>query len=78
MQDLADLAQFVLRRLDSIVPQVSHNIIWHMPMRGEAQHLQRLEIFPRLTTQAGLEWNTGLNINPVLPEVAAARLREVS
>lgn len=74
--ELADLAQFILRRLDAIVPQVSHNIIWHMPRQGELQRWQRLEIFPRLTTQAGLEWNTGVHINPVLPEMAAQQLAQ--
>jgi UDPglucose--hexose-1-phosphate uridylyltransferase len=74
LHDLAAIAQFILRGLDAIVPSVSHNIIWHMPRRGEAFTWQRLEIFPRLTTQAGLEWNTGLHINPVLPEAAALHL----
>ncbi|MCC7478878.1 galactose-1-phosphate uridylyltransferase [bacterium] len=34
-----------------------------------------LEMFPRLTTSAGFEWGTGMHINPVPPEEAAAALR---
>lgn len=72
---LAASTQEVLRRLDRLAGRVSHNIIWEMPSRQEVQQLKKLVVLPRLTTQAGLEWNTGLHINPVLPEMAAHRLR---
>jgi UDPglucose--hexose-1-phosphate uridylyltransferase len=34
-----------------------------------------IEIFPRMTQIAGFEWSSGCMINPVLPEVAAAKYR---
>ncbi len=36
-----------------------------------------IEIIPRLTSQAGFEWGSGLYINPTSPEEAARYLREV-
>jgi UDPglucose--hexose-1-phosphate uridylyltransferase len=36
----------------------------------------RMEIAPRLVQPAGFEFGTGVSINPVAPEVAAAELRE--
>ena len=35
-----------------------------------------MEFIPRITTPAGFEWGCGMHINPVLPEEAAAKLRE--
>jgi UDPglucose--hexose-1-phosphate uridylyltransferase len=37
----------------------------------------RIDIAPRLTADAGLELGTGVHLNTVAPEVAAAELREV-
>jgi UDPglucose--hexose-1-phosphate uridylyltransferase len=34
-----------------------------------------LEIYPKLTTQAGFEIGSGIGINPVTPEDAATQLR---
>ena len=39
---------------------------------SEAFHWS-LDLFPRMTQLAGFEWNSGCMINPVLPEVAAAK-----
>ena len=36
----------------------------------------RIDIVPRLTTPAGLEMGTGVHLNVVAPEQAAAELRE--
>ncbi len=44
--------------------------------RGMVHYHWHFEIMPRLTNLAGFEWGTGFYINPVLPEYAAARLRE--
>lgn len=44
--------------------------------RGVEQFCWRIDIAPRLTHLAGLELATGLNLNIVAPEHAAARLRE--
>jgi len=44
---------------------------------GEPHFHWYLEILPRLTTRAGFEIGTGMNINVVVPEDAASQLREV-
>jgi UDPglucose--hexose-1-phosphate uridylyltransferase len=48
--------------------------------RGEEdkEHFQwHIRILPRLSTPAGFELGSGMSINTVLPEEAAAFLREV-
>lgn len=42
------------------------------------QYRWHIALFPRLTVQAGFEWGTGIFINPVAPETAAAELRAFS
>jgi len=44
--------------------------------RGAERFCWRIDILPRLTHLAGLELSTGVNLNIVAPEDAAARLRE--
>jgi UDPglucose--hexose-1-phosphate uridylyltransferase len=44
--------------------------------RGAEDFCWRIDVLPRLTHLAGLELSTGLNLNIVSPEDAAARLRE--
>jgi UDPglucose--hexose-1-phosphate uridylyltransferase len=44
--------------------------------RGAERFCWRIEVFPRLTHLAGLELSTGVNLNIVAPEDAAAHLRE--
>jgi UDPglucose--hexose-1-phosphate uridylyltransferase len=44
---------------------------------GAERFCWRIEIRPRLAAEAGLELGTGLHLNPVAPESAAAELREL-
>jgi UDPglucose--hexose-1-phosphate uridylyltransferase len=44
--------------------------------RGAEQFCWRIDVMPRLTRLAGLELGTGLHLNIVAPEQAAAELRE--
>ena len=43
--------------------------------RGAEDFCWRIDVMPRLTHLAGLELSTGLNLNIVAPEDAAAALR---
>jgi len=45
--------------------------------RGTEQFCWRIDVVPRLTNMAGLELGTGVYLNIVAPERAAAELREV-
>jgi len=75
LSELAGVLQQTLRQLTNAVGLVAHNILWKLPLRGEPQESWYLEILPRLTTMAGLEFSTGVYVNPILPLVAAASLR---
>ncbi len=52
--------------------------LWvHTAPRGAEQFCWRIDVLPRLLPSAGLERATGLRVNVVPPERAAAELREV-
>ena len=74
--DLALLIRKVLRRLDKTLDGTPYNLMLHTAPFGNTEHDHwYFEIMPRLTRPAGLEWGTGIWINPVSPEDAAKRLR---
>jgi UDPglucose--hexose-1-phosphate uridylyltransferase len=78
-RNLARLLQQTLKTLETLHPGVSYNYCLHtIPFRehGEHSYQWRLEIFPRLQIPAGFECSSQCFINPVLPEQAAAELRE--
>ncbi len=75
---VADLLSTILRGLSAEVPGASYN--WFVaslspahPSRG-AYHWQ-ISVVPRLVRPDGFELGTGIAVNPVAPESAAARLR---
>jgi UDPglucose--hexose-1-phosphate uridylyltransferase len=63
------LAAEGLRRLRALHPEAPCNLWLH---DGSWWHL---EVFPRLTTWAGVELGAGIYLNPLPPEQAAAALR---
>lgn len=44
---------------------------------SSAHYHWHLELVPRFARQAGFEWGTGLHLNPVAPEAAAAEFRNL-
>lgn len=77
---LAEMVGEALRRLEQCVPNVSYNLVLHTgPLRVKnlPYYQYHIEILPKLTSPAGFEWGSGGYINPVVPEEAAAWLREV-
>jgi UDPglucose--hexose-1-phosphate uridylyltransferase len=78
-EELAGLTRGVLRALD--VSQIEPAYNWYLhtaPLRSpELPHYHwHLEILPRTSRPAGLEWGYGCFITTVSPEVAAADLRK--
>ncbi len=66
----------VLRRLRAVVGEVSYNVVLHaLPHRADTAFHWHAHVLPRLTTRAGFEQGTGVLINIVPPEQAAADLR---
>jgi UDPglucose--hexose-1-phosphate uridylyltransferase len=79
LRGLAEVLGEFLRRMDRVLQHPPFNFMLHTaPLReGPLEHFHwHLEIIPKLTNVAGFEWGSGFFINPVLPEDAAAALRE--
>ncbi len=65
--------------LERLHPGISYNYLIHTcppATSGGADAFHwSLELFPRLTKIAGFEWSSQCMINPILPEIAAAKYR---
>ena len=74
----ARILKDVLGRIFGILDDPPFNYYIHTAPcdRKESKYHWHLEITPRLTETAGFERGTGFYINPVMPEDAAAILRE--
>ncbi len=76
--ELARLVRRVVMKLESCLPEVAYNILFHLPPFGMDTgdyYPWHLEIFPRLSHAAGYELGSGCWINPVSPEDAAESMR---
>lgn len=79
LRPLADILKKTLLALDLALDPWDYNMVVQSCARGdedEAYFLWHIELFPRLTTPAGFELGSGMFINPVRPEEAAAYLRD--
>ncbi len=77
LRDLARALQGTLQRLRQVLDDPPYSLVLHASPLGEfarEDYHWHLELVPRLQ-RLGLEWGTGIYINPVPPEVAAERLR---
>jgi UDPglucose--hexose-1-phosphate uridylyltransferase len=74
--ELARLCQHWTARIEELLDYPAYNLLFHFSPFAEAEldHWY-VELFPRLTRPAGLEWGAGWWINTVAPETAASRLR---
>jgi UDPglucose--hexose-1-phosphate uridylyltransferase len=75
----ARLLHDVLGRLAAVLGAVPPFNLWvRTAPRGAEHFCWRIDLVPRLTTLAGLELGTGVNLNVVAPEGAAEQLRAAS
>ena len=75
---LGTILRNILRRLHDLLGNPDYNyVVRSAPHHsaGEPHFHWYLEILPRLTTRAGFEIGSGININVVVPEDAAEQLR---
>jgi UDPglucose--hexose-1-phosphate uridylyltransferase len=75
---LAELLHDVLGRLEGVLDDPPYNLVINSAPRRHADEpdfVWHIEVLPRLVTAAGFELGTGMAINTVLPEAAAAALR---
>lgn len=78
IEELAMLTRKQVMRLESILELPAYNVLYHLPPFSETKTQPwYVEIFPRLTIAAGLELGTDIWVNPVSPEIAARRLRQI-
>jgi UDPglucose--hexose-1-phosphate uridylyltransferase len=77
---LAGVLHGLIGRVEAIVPEASYNFILRTApwLAGiDPWSHWRIELLPRVTTFAGLEFATGIHINLLTPEHAAQHLRTV-
>jgi UDPglucose--hexose-1-phosphate uridylyltransferase len=73
----ASLLHGTLGRLERVLGAVPPFNLWiRTAPRGAERFCWRIDLLPRLTHLAGLELGTGVNLNVMPPELAAARLRD--
>jgi UDPglucose--hexose-1-phosphate uridylyltransferase len=80
LRSLASLLQQLLGRLRLRLENLSYNLLLHtLPFHSSEDRLYHWhwELVPRSSHLAGLEWGAGVHINPLSPERAARRLRDV-
>lgn len=66
-----------LSRLGDVLGDVAYNVVVHTaPHHTDGTYHWHLHLLPRTSTQAGFEQGTGVLINTVAPELAAAHLRD--
>ncbi len=76
--ELGCLIRRHIARLESFLVKPAYNVLFHMPPFDSAdRNPWFVEIFPRLTTPAGYELGTDIWINPVSPETASRRFRQM-
>jgi UDPglucose--hexose-1-phosphate uridylyltransferase len=81
LEQLSWLIHRLVGRIEHCFPDAAYNYVIHTaPLRhqGSPSFHWRLELFPRISTQAGFEWGSECFINPLPPEVAARNLRSAS
>jgi UDPglucose--hexose-1-phosphate uridylyltransferase len=80
LRDLARAIQGTLLRIRRLLKDPPYSLALHSSPLGEfarEEYHWHLELVPRPPQALGLEWGTGIYINPIPPEVAAERLRQV-
>lgn len=82
IKELARIIRRVIKRIKLHLGDVNYNMVLHTAPVNTSTRLDEvfhwhIEIMPKLTKIAGFEWGTGYYINPVYPEDAAKRLREI-
>ena len=76
--ELAHLLQATLRALQTNVENIAYNLVIHSSPFDSSQYDHyhwHIEILPRLSTVAGLEWGSGIHVNTMEPEQSASLLR---
>lgn len=79
LQRLAGVMHELLGKLEARIPHAAYNVLLRtapFSPRFDAWYHWRIELLPRIHAIAGFEIATGIHINPLAPERAAAKLRQ--
>jgi len=79
LTELAPFMKDVVRRIERVTGRSDYNFLLQsapLDTKDLPHYHWHFEVFPRITIAAGFEWGTGIFINPVPPEEAAAKLRD--
>ncbi len=83
LQDLGQVLQRTMARLDAVLGGVQYNYFLHSIPHGDryqqysGSYHWHMEICPRTSIPTGFELGSGLFVNTISPEFAAAKLRDV-
>ncbi len=79
ISEFAKVLKTSLKALKDLVNDPPYNYGFHLSIDRAAEQYYHwhLEVYPRLSTWAGFEKNTGVYINTVKPEISAAELRRI-
>jgi UDPglucose--hexose-1-phosphate uridylyltransferase len=80
VDQLSAVLHALVDRLESLLPSADYNVLLRTApwIAGiEPWSHWRIELLPRVASLAGMELGSGVHINPLSPEHAAARLREI-
>lgn len=77
-KDFSKILSTSLKALKYLVNDPPYNFGFHLSLNSEHENCYHwhLEVYPRLAIWAGFEKNTGMYINTVTPEIAAAELKK--
>lgn len=81
LANAANMLRRGLARLEQVCDEAAYNCVLHTAPwenRNCGHYHWHWEFLPRIVKAAGFEWGTGVHINPVSPERAAATLRAVT
>ena len=79
LMDLAGMLQAVLKQLYDLLDDPDYNFVIDsspVDQSGNRHYHWHIEILPRLSTRAGFEIGSGMNINSIFPETCAENLRK--
>jgi UDPglucose--hexose-1-phosphate uridylyltransferase len=76
-QSLTKLIRRQIQMIHQVFDSPDYNVIVYCNPKHLPYHAWRMEIVPRITTEAGFEWATGCHINTLPPEEAARLYRDL-
>ena len=77
LEELGHLLRMMVGRYESVLESPAYNLLLHSAPFDSLEYDQwYFELFPRITSAAGLEWGTDIWVNPVTPETAAKALKQ--